>query len=240
MESSEEAATTEGLDLEEPPELRLEVASFLRGSMGTSKDKDDRMPPEPTVTEFSQWVPWKVNRCKTTSWWAELSAVPEVGDHKRLAREVQASFWLPQRMRELRMKEVNLQGPPTPPCLHWQKFMLPAESIYACRGIREIPQEKAVAYARALLHWAGKINPPAGGRPHLLAESMKELRKEVKCYLSFSDEEVFQGVALPKEEDDQRPETMPANIPMTPCAPEPAMERRDTKFLGWGKILHPS
>ena len=92
MESSKEAATAEGWDLEEPPELRPEVASFLRGSTGTSKDEDDRMPPEPAVTEFSQWVLWRADRCKTPSWWAELSAVPEVGDHQRLAREVQALF----------------------------------------------------------------------------------------------------------------------------------------------------
>ena len=61
---------------------------------------------------------------------------------------------------------------------------------------------------------------------------MKELREEIKYYLSFSDEEVFQGVALP-EEDDQSLETVPTDVPKTPCAPELAMERRDPKFLGW-------
>ena len=136
-ESSEEAAITEGLDLEEPPKLGPEVASFLRGSLGTSKDKGDRTPPEPAVTEFSQWVPWRADKYKTPG--AQLLAVPEIGDHKRLAREVQASFQLPQWMRELGMKEANLQAPPMPPYLHRQKFMLPAQSIYACRDIREIP-----------------------------------------------------------------------------------------------------
>ena len=202
IESSKEAATAEGSDLEEPPDLGPEVASFLRGSPGTSKDEGNRMPLEPAVTEFSQWVLWRADRCKTPSWWAELSAVPEIGDHKRLAREVQASFQLPQQMRELGMKEADLQAPPTPPCLHQQKFMPPAQSIYACRDIREIPQEKAVAYARVLQHWAEKIDLPAGGRPCLLAKSVKELREEVKCYLSFSDEEVFHGMALPEKEDD--------------------------------------
>ena len=71
--------------------------------------------------------------------------------------------------------------------------MLPAESIYACRDIREIPWEKVVAYARALQHWAEENNPPAGGGPRLLAESVMELREEVKWYLSFTDEEVFWG-----------------------------------------------
>ena len=114
---------------------------------------------------------------------------------QKVAREVWASFQLPQRMRELRMKEADLQAPPAPHCLHWQKCVLSAESIYASRDI-EIPQEKAVAYARALQHWAEKIDLPAGGRPCLLPESMKELREEVKCYLSFSEEEVFNRVAF--------------------------------------------
>ena len=192
MESSEEAATAEGSNLEEPPELGPEVASFLRGSLGTSEDKGNRMPPEPAVTEFRQWVPWRADRCKTLSWWAELLAVLKIGDHKRLAREVQASFQLPKWMRELGMKEADLQASPVSPCLCRQKFMLRAQSIYTCRDIREIPQEKAVAYARALQHWAEEIDPPAGGRPCLLAKSVKKLREEVKCYLSFSDEEVFQ------------------------------------------------
>ena len=113
--------------------------------------------------------------------------------------------------------------------------MPPVQSIYACRDIREIPQEKVVAYTRALQHWVEKIDPSAGGRGYLLAESLKELREEVKCYLSFSDEEVFQGVALPKKEDNQSPETQPAGVPKTSCAPEPATERRGPKFLRWGK-----
>ena len=148
--SGEEGATAKGSDLEEPPELGPVVASFLRGSPETSKDEGDRMPPEAAVTEFSQWVLWRANKCKTPGWWAELSMVPEMADHKKLAREVQALFQLPQWMKELGMKEADLQAPPTPPCLHQQKFMLPTQSIYACRDIREIPQEKVVAYARAL------------------------------------------------------------------------------------------
>ena len=70
-------------------------------------------------------------------------------------------------MQELGMREANLQAPP----MHhhafvgW-KFMLLAESIYACRDIREIPQEKVVAYARALQQWAEENNLPAGGGSH--------------------------------------------------------------------------
>ena len=238
--SGEEGATGEGSDLEEPPELGLVVASFLRGSPETSKDEGDVMPLEPVVLEFSQWVPWKAKKCKTPDWWSELSVVLGMEDCRKLAREVWASFWLPQQMQELGMREANLQAPPMPPCLCWQRFMPLAKSIYACRDIREIPWEKVVAYARALQHWAEEINLPAGGGPHLLAESMKELREEVKWYLSFSDEEVFWGVALPKKEEDQSPKTLSANVPKAPCVPESTMERRSLKFLGWEKVLHPS
>ena len=118
--------------------------------------------------------------------------------------------------------------------------MLLAKSIYACRDIREIPQEKVVAYARVLKHWVEEINLPAGGGPCLLAEGMKDLREEVKWYLSFSNEEVFWGVALPKKEEDQGPKTLSTNIPKAPCVPESTMERRSPKFLGWEKALHPS
>ena len=78
--------------------------------------------------------------------------VPGIEDCRKLAREVQASFQLPQWMQELGMREANLQAPPALPCLCRQRFMPLAESIYACRDIREIPQEKVVAYARALQH----------------------------------------------------------------------------------------
>ena len=116
--------------------------------------------------------------------------------------------------------------------------MLLAESIYACRDIWEIPQEKVVAYSRALQHWAEENNLPAGGGLQLLAESVMELREEVKWYLSFSDEEVFQGVALPKKEEDESPKTLSADLPKVPCVPEPALERRAPKFLEWEKVLH--
>ena len=40
---------------------------------------------------------------------------------------------------------------------------------------------------------------PTGGRPLLLAESVKELQEEMRCYLSFSDKEVFKDMVLPEE-----------------------------------------
>ena len=119
--------------------------------------------------------------------------------------------------------------------------MPPADSTYACRDIREIPWEKVVAYAGALQHWAEQNNLPAGGELHLLVKSMLELREGVKWYLSFTNEEVFQGVALPKKEEKESPKTpSAADIPKAPCVPEPSLEERAPKFLGWEKVLHPS
>ena len=60
-------------------------------------------------------------------------------------------------------------------------------------------------------------------------------------YLSFTDEEVFWGVALPKKEKEDSPQALcTADISKTHYAPEPALEGRAPKFLGWEKVLHPS
>ena len=103
------------------------------------------------------------------------------------------------------------------------------------------PKGKVVAYARALQHWEEQNNPPARGEPRLLVRSVLELREEVRWYLSFTNEEVFRGVALPKEEEEESPQTPGAtSFPKTPCVPEPVPERRAHKFAGWEKVLHPS
>ena len=115
----------------------------------------------------------------------ELSPVPGKEDARKLAREVRASFGLPWQLQELGSREATLQAAPAPPCLHRKRFMPPANTIFACRDIREIPREKVVAYARVLQHWVEQNNLPAGGEPCLLARSVLELREEVKWYLSL-------------------------------------------------------
>ena len=50
-----------------------------------------------------------------------------------------------------------------------------------------------------------RSNLPRRSQPHLLVESVLELREEVGFYLSFQDEEVFQGLDLPQEEGDSSP-----------------------------------
>ena len=170
----------------------------------------------------------------------ELFAVLGKEDARKLAREVRASFRLPWWLQELGSREATLQAPPAPPCLCRQKFMPPADSIFACRDIREIPREKVVAYARALQHWAEQNNPPAGGEPCLLAKSVLELREEVKLYLSFTDKEVFWGVALPEKEDEESLRALAAaTIPKVPHMLEPSSRRESPKVLGMGESVTP-
>ena len=80
-----------------------------------------------------------------------------------------------------------------------------------------------------------------------MAESILELRKEVKFYLSFTDEEVFRGVPLPEEEEDSpmvsatASITTIAGIPGTTDVPEaqPVLkampEEKAPKFARWEK-----
>ena len=56
-----------------------------------------------------------------------------------------------------------------------------------------------MAYAWALQFWVEKVNLPAGGKPCLLVGSVIELWEEIKCYLSFSNEDVFSSMVLLKE-----------------------------------------
>ena len=45
----------------------------------------EEIPQEPAVLKFSDWVRWKVGKCDTPSWWAELLTVLGEDDIRRLA-----------------------------------------------------------------------------------------------------------------------------------------------------------
>ena len=107
----EKGAKGRGSDLEEQPELKPMVSSFLQGSPETLDDEGKKMPPEPAISDLSQWVLWRAERCVTLKWWAELSAVPGKEDTRKLTREVRASFDLPQWLQELDSREATLQAP---------------------------------------------------------------------------------------------------------------------------------
>ena len=112
--------------------------------------------------------------------------------------------------------------------------------------------EKAIAYARVLQYFAEQKNPPKRNEWCLLVESIWKLKREVKFYLSFTDEEVFRGVPLPEEEENSPMDsttasvTTTADIPGTINAPETHTvlkvmpEEKAPKFARWEKIIHPS
>ena len=75
----------------------------------------------------------------------------------------------------------------------------------------------------------------------------------MKCYLSFAEEDMFKGVALPEEmsaiqtekANPQSTRSTPANTPEEEAAVgmarEPTVEKRPPiKFPSWEKVLHPS
>ena len=118
-------------NLGELAELKAELASFLEGSLEMSDGESEETPPELAVSKFANWVRWKVGKCDTPGWWAELSTVPGEDDTRRLAQVVKALFQPPRQMHELEPKEAPFQAPPVLPCLHCQRFMPPVMSIYA-------------------------------------------------------------------------------------------------------------
>ena len=163
--SGREGSEGGDFDLWELLELKPAVASFLWGSPETSDNEGEKMPLEPTILDFAKWVPWKAEKCNTPSWWMELSTVPGEDNTRKLARQVRASFGLPQWLQELDAGRATLQAAPALPCLGQQRFMLLADSIFASRDIRKVPREKVVAYTRALQYWAEQNDPPTGGEP---------------------------------------------------------------------------
>ena len=139
LECSREVAAMEDPNLEELPELGLEVTCFLRGLAENSEEEDEKVPsPKPPMVELHKWVMWKAEACKMPSWWRELMAVPEVEDCEKLAWEVLASFWLPIRASELHKMENYHQAPSAPLCLLRKNFLPPPDSIFACWDIQEM------------------------------------------------------------------------------------------------------
>ena len=139
--------------------------------------------------------------------------IPEVDDYKKLACEVWVSFQFPKRVSEQCWVKNDHQAPPALPCLCWKDFLPLPDSIFAYWDIQEIQREKTVEYARTLQFWAEKVDLPTGGKPCLLEGGMAELWEEMKCYLSFSDKDVFKGVALPEDAPIIPPKEITPRVP---------------------------
>ena len=110
-----------------------------------------------------------------------------------------------------------------------------------------------MVYAQALQFWVEKANLPSWDQPCLLVGSIVEFREEMKCYVSFSDEDIFSGMALLEEpsitqsmeatQDSAQPTQ--TNSPVKKAAmkvtKEPTKkEQPPNQFPGWKEVIHPS
>ena len=203
LESKENEEAPMDFNLEALLELGPEVNHFLQGPAKSSEEEDRRTSSQkPPVEEFESLVIWRAQMHDTPGWWQELAEVPGVDDHEKLAWEVQASFKLRQWISKWHQVENYHQAPLALLCLHWKSFLPLPNSKFPCQDIRELQQEKMLAYAKALQFWVEKANLPTQGQPHLLAGSIVELREEMKCYVSFTMTTSVGWVALsgPKQE----------------------------------------
>ena len=117
----------------------------------------------------------------TPYWWEELTAIPDMGDIKKLAWKIHASFDVSvAQCKALRSQEHT--APPAPKCLKRGMF-LPDNPSY-----QDV--------------WM-KASPLAPREPHPLAMSVRELRWSIGKYTTFNEHVVFKGLgnALPEAED---------------------------------------
>ena len=150
-------------------------------------------------------------------WWPELAEISDVDNHQELAQKVQTSFELPWQISEWHGMENYHQAPPTLLCICWKDFLPQHGSKFVCWDIRESQLEKTVAYAQALQFWVEKADLPTLGQPCLLAGSILELREAMKCYISFPNNAIFGGVALPDESlTTQLEKTIPESVQPVP------------------------
>ena len=127
-------------------------------------------------------------------WWEELTAIPEVGDVKRLAWKIHTPFDIPVIWCKA-LRNQAFTAPSAPKCLKRGVF-LPNNSY---QDVWLKPHIFTLAYVQALQHWAEEANPPTPGEPCPLVKSMIELRQCVGRYTTFS-KHVFKslGNAIPE------------------------------------------
>ena len=132
-ESEKDKEALLDLDLKAPLELGPEIDSFLQESAGSLGEEDSKKSsPEPPVEDFESWVTWRAQVHDMPDWWQELTEVPGIEDHKKLAWEVQASFELPQQISEWHSVENYHQAPLALPCIHQKSFLLLHDSKFTC------------------------------------------------------------------------------------------------------------
>ena len=158
-ESEGDAAATEDLNLEEPPELGLDVTCFLQGSAKRSEEENMKLPsPKPPIEELQKWVNWKAGKCKTPSWWQDLTMVPGVDKYEKLACEVWASFQLLKRASEGCCVKNDHQA-------HWHHHVF-AGRISCCCQILSLPAR--ISRRSSVRRWWCMPGPFSSGQRRLI------------------------------------------------------------------------
>ena len=95
-------------------------------------------------------------------------------------------------------------------------FLWDADSHLPYQNCQLKPLQRTLAYAQALQYWAEKANPPVPSEPHCLAMHIHELRWHMKRYMTFSDHDVFEGLAhgLPGAEVKEATQPNPIEPPL--------------------------
>ena len=84
--------------------------------------------PEPSIRNYEMWLDWQSHQLDTPHWWAELTAIPDVEDPRKLAWKTCTSFLIPVvRCEALPGQDYTM--PPTPKCLTRGRF-LPDDPSY--------------------------------------------------------------------------------------------------------------
>ena len=86
--------------------------------------------------------------------------------------------------------------PPVPKCIQQDMFLADTDPPPALPGDYWLkPPWNTLAYAQALQYWAEKANLLVQGEPCHLATSIHELRWCMRRYTTFSNHDVFEGLA---------------------------------------------
>ena len=151
---------------------------------------------EPSVLDVETWLEWQAKQLGTPTWWTELKAILGIWDPQKLAQKIRASFYIPEvRMRTLR--EPDYTAPPTLRSLDRNAF-LPDEL-----SDQDMQQQLAlltIAYARSLQYWTEKQSLPRSQNLRPLAESVIELWKAVKEYVTLNHWDIVQGLGVTHKE----------------------------------------
>ena len=83
---------------------------------------------EPSIEDVETWLDWCACQLNIPCWWMELTTIPGVGDPRKLAQKIWASFSIPV-VRSQVFPGQGYTAPPAPKCLTWNVF-LPDELSY--------------------------------------------------------------------------------------------------------------